>query len=83
MITRQHLCAIEMLTSDEINKLPYKNHPLSDFATVASPQGLVKRAHMLRYSTKPTDFESLAAHLELAAETISELCRYLPRDSRN
>ena len=78
-ITTDILRSIDGLDPEVIDNLPYKSHPMADLMTVATPAALVERARLVRMTHKMVDRESTAAHLELAAETISMLIRYLPR----
>lgn len=51
---------------------------MADLLTVATPQALLERARWIRsHPSRYEDHESLASHLELAAETISELRKCL------
>jgi hypothetical protein len=67
------------LTEEEIADLPYKRHPFAEMVGAASPRGLIARAEGVRACRRELDREALAAHLELAAETIDALLRYLLR----
>jgi len=79
MISTDILRSIDGLDPEVIDALPYKAHPMADLMTVATPAALVERARLVRLKHREVDRDSTAAHLELAAETISMLIRYLPR----